>query len=87
MQLIIRDDMVFSVYPDGSQTQATPKQCADEIERLRADNEGLRTILSECISALDLEWTGNELVERARLFLNSRVVGTNEQGAQGSRDA
>jgi len=42
-----------------------------ERERLRADNEGLRTILRECLGVLDAD---SELAERVKLFLHSRTI-------------
>jgi hypothetical protein len=33
--IIIRDNAVWWRRPDGAETQATPQQCATEIERLR----------------------------------------------------
>jgi hypothetical protein len=40
--IIIRDHAVWWRRPDGIETQATPEQCATEIERLRAQNEQLK---------------------------------------------
>jgi hypothetical protein len=40
--IITRDGAVWHVNADGSQTQATPAQCAGEIERLTLEIERLR---------------------------------------------
>lgn len=34
MSLILRDGLAWRIYEDGSQTTATPTECAGEIERL-----------------------------------------------------
>lgn len=36
MTLILRDGLPYTVYPDGSETAATPEACGEEIGRLRA---------------------------------------------------
>jgi hypothetical protein len=37
--IIIRGNAVWLRLPNGAETQATPEQCAAEIERLRAERE------------------------------------------------
>ena len=51
--IITRDNAVWHVNDDGSQTQATPRQCAAEIERLRAFDEVLIAERERCAKIAD----------------------------------
>jgi hypothetical protein len=45
--IIIRDNAVWWRRPDGAETQATPRQCVAEIERLRAELSHALKILTD----------------------------------------
>jgi hypothetical protein len=45
--IIIRDRTVWWRLPNGAETQATPRQCVAEIERLRAELSHIRGILTD----------------------------------------
>jgi FtsZ-binding cell division protein ZapB len=43
--IIIRDNAVWWRRPDGAETQATPEQCAHEIDELRKIRDGCEKIM------------------------------------------